>query len=109
MKRSKEVLLEDILLAIGEIKTFLLDINDFDDYCASILTKRAVERDLAIIGEAVNNLTKLYPEINITNKKYIIGFRNILVHDYADILDETIWDIVITKLIVLEEEVNKLL
>ena len=47
-------LLSDILQAIELIESFISDIKDFDSYVADLKTQSAVERQLGIIGEAVN-------------------------------------------------------
>jgi uncharacterized protein with HEPN domain len=69
----------------------------------------AVERRLAIIGEALWKLTKLDKDIKITDQKKIIGLRHILVHDYDLIDDASIWKIVNNNLETLKEELQKYL
>lgn len=45
----------DIKIAIDEIEAYFLEIpKDFKHYSSNIILKRAVERDLEIIGEAVS-------------------------------------------------------
>jgi uncharacterized protein with HEPN domain len=49
--------LYDILQSIKEIESYFEDRpKKFDEYIGDIRTKRAVERDIEIIGEAVNNI-----------------------------------------------------
>lgn len=49
----------DILNAIVEIKSFFEDKpKNFTDYQADIKTKKAVERNIEIIGEAMNSILK---------------------------------------------------
>jgi uncharacterized protein with HEPN domain len=48
--------LSDILTSIDLIEDFTVDINDFNTYQADLKTQSAVERQLAIIGEALNKL-----------------------------------------------------
>ncbi len=71
--------------------------------------QHAVERNIEIIGEAVNSLLKLYPEINITNARRIVDARNKIIHSYDGIQPEQIWDIIINHLPTLKTEVHKLL
>lgn len=60
--------LYDIRTAIIEIESFFVDHpKDFEIYRSNIQLKRAVERDLEIIGEAVNRIIKLNPEFPIKN------------------------------------------
>lgn len=51
--RSKKYL-SDILMAIDLIEKFTVDITDFNSYQSDLKTQSAVERQLAIIGEALN-------------------------------------------------------
>ena len=75
------------------------------------MLKRAVERDLEIIGEALNRIIKREPdfEVKITNAKAIIGLRNQVIHAYDNISDENIWSILINHLPKLKTEVEILI
>lgn len=44
----------------------------------------------------------------ITNYKRLIGLRNVLIHGYADIDDELIWDLLQAHLTLLVKQVNEL-
>jgi uncharacterized protein with HEPN domain len=101
--------LTDIRQAISEINEFLPDKKDFFHFQKDLKTKRAVERNIEIIGEAANRIFKLQPGINITNIKKIIITRNRIIHGYDSVSDEIIWSIVIKHLPKLEEEINDLL
>lgn len=62
-------------------------------------TKKAVERNIEIIGEAINRISKYkYSEIEIKNAQKIIGTRNRIAHEYDSISDEVIWTIIIKEL-----------
>jgi len=102
--------LYDINLAIEEIESFLEDNgNTFEAYKNNLLLKKAIERNLEIIGEAVNRIVKQYPEITIENARSIIGLRNFIIHSYDNITDETIWAIIINHMPKLKQEVIKFL
>lgn len=73
------------------------------------MLQHAVERNIEIIGEAVNNLLKIYPEINITNARRMVDARNKIIHGYDGIQPEQIWNIIINHLPSLQIEVQKLL
>lgn len=79
MEKSRKYL-SDILMAIDLMDDFLVDISDFNSYQNDLKTQSAVERQLAIIGEALNQFKKLEPDLIIHNDKQIIGFRNRLCH-----------------------------
>jgi uncharacterized protein with HEPN domain len=62
----------DILRAIEEIESFLIDKPwSFHDYQQDVRTKRAIERNIEIIGEAINRIVKLDPTIAIENSRNI--------------------------------------
>jgi uncharacterized protein with HEPN domain len=72
----------------------------FDDYRADDMLRSAVERQLEIIGEALNRLSRVDPETAraIPELGRIVGFRNILVHGYASVDDRIVWGIVDAQL-----------
>ncbi|HOT15083.1 MAG TPA: DUF86 domain-containing protein [Bacteroidales bacterium] len=102
--------LYDIKLAIEEIDTFFSTRDKrFDDYTNDLLLKRAIERNLEIIGEAMNRILKEDPQISIDNAKRIVGLRNQIIHGYDSVSDENIWGIVINHLPKLKDEISKLI
>jgi uncharacterized protein with HEPN domain len=66
----------DIQVSIESIYDFLGDKRDFDKYKANKLLRRGIERELEIIGEALNRILKIYPEIQITDSRRIVDLRN---------------------------------
>jgi uncharacterized protein with HEPN domain len=99
-------LLSDILQAIELIESFVVDIKDFDNYLSDLKTQSAVERQLGIIGEALNKFEKLFPESQISNARKIVGFRNRLIHTYDAVDPSMIWAIIKNHLGPLKDEVN---
>ena len=100
----------DILQATEEIQDFVRGM-DFKAYQNNSVTKRAVERDFEIIGEALNRIKYTDKELleKISEHHRIIGFRNILIHGY-DIVDEAIvWQAVTNHLPILIGEVKEIL
>ncbi len=73
------------------------------------MLRRAIERNVGIIGEAVNKIVKDNPEIDISNARAIIATRNRVIHDYAAVTDDVMWKIVINDLPKLKEEVSALM
>ncbi len=73
MKEKSRKYLADIAMAIELIEEFIADINDFIDYDSDRKTQSAVERQLAIIGEALNHFRKVEPQIRIENDKQIVN------------------------------------
>lgn len=100
----------DILQSINEIEGFLIDHpKDFEAYQKDLRTKRAVERNIEIIGEAMSRILKSEDEIYITDSRKIVDVRNRIIHGYDSVSDEIIWGIVIKQLPALRVEVEKLL
>ena len=98
--------LEDISRSIDEIFDFLPEKRDFSEFQKDLKTKKAVERNLEIIGEAVNRISNYKnSEIIIQNAKQIIGTRNRIAHEYDTISDEVIWTIIIRELPKLKQEI----
>jgi len=99
----------DIQQSIEEIFEFLGDRKDFIAYQKDLKTKKAVERNLEIIGEAVNRILKADNNFQLENAKNIIGTRNRIIHSYDNISDELIWTIVCKELPKLKTQVDQLL
>jgi len=100
----------DIITAIEEIESFVDGMGkNFNNYKNDIRTKRAVERNLGIIGEAMNRILKSKNSIDIGNSRNIVDLRNRLIHGYDSISDEMIWGIVVKHLPKLKTEINSLM
>ncbi len=84
----------DILAAINEIGSFVVGIASLNDFVGDVRTKRAVERNLAIIGEAMNHLSKLDPDLQVPSARAIVGMRNRLIHSYDNVDDKIVWEVV---------------
>ena|SRR5688572_16651755 len=101
--------LKDIEQAIGEINSFLPDVKNFRDFQNDLKTKRAVERNIEIIGEAMSRILKVEPNIKISSTRKIVDTRNRISHGYDSVSEDIIWGIVIRNLPELEKEVKELL
>lgn len=97
--------LSDILRAIELIEQFTSTTTNFNDYSVDLKTQSAVERQLGIIGEAVNNFDKMLPELTLKNARKIVGFRNRLIHTYDAVDSTMIWAIVKRHLSPLKDEI----
>ena len=78
-------------------------------YQSDLKLKRATERNLEIIGEAMNRIMKVSPELNIAHSRKIIDFRNRLIHGYDAVSDEIVWSVVKLHLPQLKEDILYLL
>jgi uncharacterized protein with HEPN domain len=68
-----------------------------------------LKRNIEIIGEAMNKLLIIEPDINISNSRRIVDARNKIVHGYDEIENAQIWGIIINHLPILKNEVGQLL
>jgi uncharacterized protein with HEPN domain len=70
-----------------------------------------VERQFEIIGEALNQLSRLDRELaaRIPDLPRIVAFRNILIHGYAVVDDELVWQVLVERLPGLEAAIRELL
>ena len=102
--------LHDILDAINEIESFFGDKPKyFNKFCNDLCLRRAVERDIEIIGEAMNRILKEDRNIAITNSRKIVDARNYIIHGYDSLSADILWSIVINHLPKLKEETQILL
>ena len=102
--------LYDILSSINEIESYFVDTPKlFEFYQNDLKTKRAVERNIEIIGEAMSRILKEDNHIQISNSRKIVDVRNRIIHGYDSVSDDVIWGIVIKNLPLLQKEVEVLL
>ena len=102
--------LYDILQSINEVESYFTDRpKKFEEFVSDLRTKRAVERNIEIIGEAVNRILKRDKHFELNNAQKIIGTRNRIAHTYDKITDDLIWSIIINSLPKLKIEVENLL
>lgn len=109
MKREIKKYLFDIKTSIDSINEYLGNSRDFFYFQKNKLLQRGVEREIEIIGEAMNRILKLSPDINIQNARKIVATRNWVIHGYDKVDDVIIWGIVSKDLPELRKEVISLL
>jgi uncharacterized protein with HEPN domain len=107
MTEKAKKYLSDILLSIQRIEAFTIELKEFTDYESDLKTKSAVERQLGIVGEAVNKFRREEPGYALTHAKQIVDFRNWLIHAYDNIDDAIVWAILKNHLPLLKSEVSK--
>ena len=98
----------DIIFSIEAIEDFLKD-YDFIKYQNDLKTQSAVERQLGIIGEAVNKFSKEDADIKLQNSREIVNFRNRIIHAYDSVDDNIVWAIKTNHLPILKSEIERLL
>jgi uncharacterized protein with HEPN domain len=110
MRRDPRAYLWDVRQATELLTSFSAG-KSFADYQAEAMLRSAVERQFEIIGEALNQLSKLDPELaaEIPELGRIVAFRNILIHGYATVDDALVWQVLTEKLPALTAVVERLL
>jgi uncharacterized protein with HEPN domain len=75
------------------------------------MLRSAVERKFGIIGDALSQLHRFFPQYStrISRPEQIIAFRNQIIHGYATVRDDIVWEIIQTYLPRLHQEATQLL
>lgn len=110
MQRDSHAYLWDALHAAELLSEFRKG-KTFEDYESDGLLSSAVERQFEIIGEALNQLSKVDAELAsaIPELGRIVAFRNILIHGYAVVDDALVWKTLTNNLPDLERTLRELL
>ncbi len=89
----------DAQQALQRIKRFIQG-KGFAAYQNDELLRSAVERQFEILGEALNQLSRVDPDTagKISELPRIVAFRNILIHGYASVDDRLVWGVVESQL-----------
>ena len=109
MSKEIKTYYEDIFFSILRIELHISEIKTFNQFKNAFTVYDAVERRLAIIGEALWKIDKINPDNNITDKRKIIELRHILTHDYDLVSPDIIWKILSNNLSQLKKEVEEIL
>jgi uncharacterized protein with HEPN domain len=87
------------LTAIEEIDSFFgTEPKLFNEFAENICLRRAVERNIEVIGEAMNRILKSGANVQITNSRKIVDARNYIIHGYDSLSVDILWSIVINHL-----------
>jgi len=110
MQRDPRAYLWDVRESALSIQSFVAGL-DMATYADNAMAQAAVERKFEIIGEALNQLSKLDPAMaaRIPDLPQVVAFRNQLIHGYASVNVSTVWNIAQNALPALLESVQALL
>ncbi len=110
MRRDPRAYLWDVGEAADAIASFTQG-RSFDDYSGDLMFRSAVERQLAIIGEALSQLARVDQALaaRIPELRRVIAFRNVLIHGYDRIDNAGVWRIVEADLPLLRRHAADLL
>jgi uncharacterized protein with HEPN domain len=100
----------DVYGSIEEIESFLPEtkrsVQLLED---NVMFKRALERNIEVIGEAINRVLTAEPEIAISHARRIVDTRNFIIHEYEKVSDEVLWAIAVRHIPLLKAEIEKLI
>ena len=102
-----KIFLSDIERSIGEIFDFLPEKRNFIDFQKDLKTRKAVERNIEIIGEAMNRILKIDPQFPIESSRKIVDTRNRIIHGYDSVSEDVLWLIRVNYLPNLEKQLAK--
>jgi uncharacterized protein with HEPN domain len=70
--------------------------RSFTDYEQDSLLRAGVERKFEIIGEALKQLVHHFPEQTewVASLRDFTGFRDVIIHQYAKVNNEIVWEAV---------------
>jgi len=106
---SIKIYLSDIERSISEIFDFLPKKRNFLEFQKDLKTRKAVERNIEIIGEAMNRILKIDPKFPIDASRKIVDTRNRIIHGYDSVSEDVLWLIIVNYLPNLEKQVKELL
>jgi len=107
MQRDPLVCVDDAIKACELISLFIQGMREGDFY-ADAKTKAAVEREIEIIGEALNRIKEIDYDMlaRIDSWREIIGFRNVIAHGYDIVEDEIVWVSITRDIPLLESQLK---
>lgn len=102
--------LYDVLLSINEVESYFPEGPKlFEEFKKEIILQRAVERNVEIMGEAINRILKIDPTFILPNARAIVNTRNKVIHGYDSVTTEFLWGLIIRHIPALKKDVLDLL
>lgn len=103
-------ILQDIKEAISHIELFCsAHAKEYKAFCDDVCFRSAVQWEIIVIGEAMNRILKIAPDIAISDARRIVNTRKFLIHGYDSLRTDLVWAIVVNHLPVLKAEIEELL
>ena len=102
--------LYDMLQAISEIELAEERFGrQYEIFENDVIFRKFVERNIEILGEAMNRILKINSEIEITSARKIVDTRNYVIHAYDSLKPDILWAIVINHIPRLKADIQRLI
>ncbi|MBO5267566.1 MAG: DUF86 domain-containing protein [Muribaculaceae bacterium] len=110
MDESVKKYFEDMLQAISEIEMAEIRFGrQYEIFENDVIFRKFVERNIEILGEAMNRILKIAPTINVTSARKIVDTRNYVIHAYDSLKPDILWAIVINHIPKLKSDILRLI
>lgn len=110
MDEQVKKFIEDILTAITEIEIATAQRGkEYQIFTSDFVFRKFVERNIEIMGEAMNRILKIQPDIKVTSARKIVDTRNYVIHAYDSLKPDILWAIVVNHIPKLRQELEILL
>jgi uncharacterized protein with HEPN domain len=101
--------LQDIIEYSGNVSAFIEGYS-YDAFVADKRTYYSIMKNIEVVGEAAYMLSKAFKQAHPETPWSIVeGMRHVLVHDYANVVSETLYDTAVNDMEPLRQQVEKYL
>lgn len=83
--------------------------RQYDIFENDVIFRKFVERNIEILGEAMNRILKIYPDIKITSARKVVDTRNYVIHAYDSLKPDILWAIVINHIPRLKDDIMQII
>lgn len=83
--------------------------KQYETFEKDVIFRKFVERNIEILGEAMNRILKIDPQIKITSSRKIVDTRNYVIHAYDSLKPDILWAIVVNHIPRLKAEICELI
>jgi uncharacterized protein with HEPN domain len=91
--------LDAMLMAMKKIRAYTADFSSYEQFTQDQLVKDAVIRNFEIMGESVKHIPFSFQRKNKQLPwNHMLALRNFIVHEFFDVDDEVLWEIIQTDL-----------